>query len=331
MKLTVLGSYPRIPESRGPSVRAVLNRFDRGAAGVREVESTIRAVTRRVLEVAAAAQLTTATDGQVRWHDLTDPIVRDVDNLNPGGLTRYFNNNFYYRRPLVRGRLSWSGGALLAWTRIALGLGSAVPLKAVLPGPLTLAYLSEDGSYGDRARLLRDLVDVLRLEADSLADTGIVEIQWDEPALVAAPGQDPAEARAVLQDLLGGRGALPESLALYFGDAVPWLPVVRSVGPARVYVDAVASPGVAAVWAAEPEAFEVGLGLLNAREVRLEAVDAVAAVLEPVLARQGGDRVWLHPSAGLEWLPPDWARRKVERLAAIRRHLEDREGERKDA
>ena len=338
MKLTVLGSYPRVPESSGPSVRTALNGFDRGQVTPRELEDTFQAVTRRVLALAAQYGLTTTTDGQVRWYDATDPVVRDTENLVAGGLTRYFNNNFYYRQPVVRGRLSWNGGTLLAWTRVALGLGSAVPLKAVIPGPLTLAALSEDASYHHRGRLLKDLVEVLRLEADSLRDTGIVEIQWDEPALAVQAAQDPDEAAAVLGDLFQGAGTCPESLALYFGGTTRWLPLLRKIGVSRVYADLVADPGLATLWAEEREPFEVGLGLLNAREVRLESVEDVASPLEPVLRCQGEDRVWLHPSAGLEWLPPDWAKKKLQRLQAVRSHIRgtghidgEGEGERKNA
>lgn len=323
MKITVLGSYPRIPAGAGPSVRTALNRFDAGQITPWELETTVRAVTRSVLELAAEMGLDTTTDGQIRWHDLLDPIVRDVDNLRPGGLQRYFNNNFYYRRPEIVGRLAWAGGALAEWTRIARALYPDVALKVALPGPFTVAQLADDLSYRDRARLLADLVDVLRLEAESVARVGVAEIQWDEPALVAGNPPPTGEVEAVLRDLAVGPWACPVSLAFYFGSLTPYLDVLARLPYARVYGDVVADPTLATFWSTETVPYEVGLGLLDAREVRLEAVDAVAETVAAVVARQGRDRVWLHPNAGLEWLPPDWARRKVERLAAVRKAVEE--------
>jgi 5-methyltetrahydropteroyltriglutamate--homocysteine methyltransferase len=318
MKLTVLGSYPRIPAHSGPSVRTAFNRFDRGQLSPAALEQVVREVTAGILDLARIVGLDTTTDGQVRWHDLTDPIVRDVENLNPGGLQRFFNNNFYYRRPTVVGRLWWTGGALAEWTRIARALAPDLGLKVALPGPLTLAHLAEDLSYGDRARLLADLVDVLKLEAESVARTGVVEIQWDEPAAVAGGGISPAEALAVWRDLLDGAPPVARGLALYFGSAGPWIDTVQQLDVRRVYLDLAGDPTPLDRLAAEAMPWEVGLGLLNAREVRLEPADAVARAVERVAERQGGERVWLHPSAGLEWLPPDWARRKLEHLATVR-------------
>jgi 5-methyltetrahydropteroyltriglutamate--homocysteine methyltransferase len=318
MKITVLGSYPRIPAGAGPSVRTAWNRFDRGQITPAELEATVRAVTRSVLDLAGAVALDTTTDGQVRWHDLTDPVSRDIENLVAGGLQRFFNNNFYYRKPAIRGRLSWTGGALAEWTRIARELRPDVPLKVTLPGPITLADLSEDQSYGDRSRLLADLVAVLRLEAESVIRAGAAEVQWDEPSVVAGPAVPAAEVLQVWRDLVPAHRAVPESLALYFGSASPWWNTLAAAPFDRVYLDLVADSGLLGQLSAEEVPFEPGLGLLDAREVRLEQVAEVAPQIEAVLRRQGAERVWVHPSAGLEGLPPDWAQRKVERLGEIR-------------
>jgi 5-methyltetrahydropteroyltriglutamate--homocysteine methyltransferase len=60
-----------------------------------------------------------ARDGRIRWNDLTDPVARDVDNLNSGGLERFCDTNFYYRRPTVVRHLQYQGGVLAEWTQLA--------------------------------------------------------------------------------------------------------------------------------------------------------------------------------------------------------------------
>jgi 5-methyltetrahydropteroyltriglutamate--homocysteine methyltransferase len=318
MKATVLGSYPKIPAGPGPSVRAALNRFERREIGPRELEDTYRAVTRRTLAIFAEAGLTTVTDGQIRWNDLTDPVVRDVDNLVPGGLERFFDNNFYYRQPTVVGRIQWQGGVLAEWTRLARA-DTTRPLKVALPGPVTVLALADDRSYGDSSTLLADLVEVLALEAASVARAGAVEIQWDEPAAVVDSPVAPADAVAAWKTLVAANPDVPQSLALYFGLQGAWLDRLTTVGVGRVYFDLVSDPALLQRLATERLPFEVGLGLIDARDVRLEPPEETIRHIAAVSAVQGPTRVWLHPNTGLEFLPPDRAAEKVRHLGTIAR------------
>ena len=316
MKTTVLGSYPKIPARSGPSVRSALARFERGEIGPRALHDTYREVTRRTVRLFRAAGVTRITDGQIPWNDLTDPVVRDVDNLVSGGLERFFDNNFYYRQPTVVGRLQYQGGVLAEWTRLSVQ-ESETPLKVALCGPLTALALVEDKSYGNPETLLADLVEILALEAAAAARAGAVEIQWDEPAAVVNPPVSRAAAVDAWTRLVAANSQLEQSLAFYFGSAAPWLDSLPSIGASRVYFDLVADPRLVDRLAADRWPFEVGLGLLDARSVRLEDQAAVLVPLRAVAARQGPDRVWLHPNAGLEWLPPDRAEAKVRWLGAL--------------
>jgi 5-methyltetrahydropteroyltriglutamate--homocysteine methyltransferase len=313
---TVLGSYPKIPAHAGASVRQAIQRFDRRAIGPRALEDVFVAATARALSIFAAAGLTRITDGQIRWNDLTDPVVRDTDNLVHGGLQRFFDNNFYYRQPTVVGRLQYQGGVLAEWTRLAVGAATR-PLKVSLPGPLTLLALTDDKTYRNREHLLADLIEVLALEAASVARAGAVEIEWDEPAAVTGAPVDPGEGVAAWTALLGANPAIEQSLAFYFGPAGQWLDRLFGTGVHRVYVDLVAEPSLVDRLSREPLPFEVGLGLIDARNVRLEDRDLVSRTVSAIAERQGSGRVWLHPNAGLEFLPPDRAEAKVRWLGTL--------------
>lgn len=321
MKIASQGSYPKIPAGPGPSVRAAIQRFDRGQGTPADLDRTYRDVTRRVLDLSREVGLDLATDGQIRANDWFDPVVRDVDNVYSEGLLRLYDNNFYYRHPVVRGRLAFQGGTLAYWTRQAVAM-SQVPLKAVLPGPFTFLALSEDQSYHDRERWLTDLVAVLKLERDALAATGIAEIQWDEPELARTGSADAARVGEVLGSLLDG-ATVPQSLALFWGrKSHEWLRPLASLPLARVYIDTVADPAAWSGLADERWPYEVGVGAVDARGVRLEDPADVADRLEPVLTRQSADRVWLTPTSGLELLPPDRAESKLRLLAAVRRAVD---------
>ncbi len=317
MRITTLGTYPKISKDQGPSVRTAIQRFERQNINAAALDQVYRDVTRRVLTIAAENRLDLTTDGLIRWNDMFDAVVRDIENVASAGLLRFLDNNFYYRHPLIRGRLSYQGGVLRWWLAEAQRL-SSVPLKAVLPGPLTFLKLSEDDSYQDRGRLLADLVEVLRLEAQSLRDIGVAEIQWDEPALAYYPGWDVQEVKEVLGALIAG-AETPQAVALYWGPNVhSWINPMSQIGFDRIYCDAVSDPEVVPYLQGNTVPSEVGLGLIDARQVSREPVSSTARVVERVLAVQGDHKVWLHPNGGLELLPPDRAEEKLRVLAEIR-------------
>ncbi len=317
MKIAVQGSYPKIPAGSGASVRTQIQRFDRSVGSPKDLDRTYREVTARVLDLAEEVGLDITTDGQIRWNDWFDPIVRDVDNVYSEGLLRLFDNNFYYRHPVIRGRLAFQGGTLRYWTEQAVQR-SKVPVKVALPGPFTFLALSEDQSYRHSDRLLKDLIDVLKLERESLAASGVVEVQWDEPSLARDGGLEPAQVKEVLAALLKD-SSLPQSVALFWGKgAHRWLEPLADLSLAAVYLDAVADPDVFSALSATKWPFSVGVGAVDARNVRLEAPADLARQLEPILQRQSSERVILHPTSGLELLPPDRAEAKVRRLAEVR-------------
>ena len=317
MKIAVQGSYPKIPSGAGASVRTQIQRFDRGVGSPTDLDQTYREATRRVLNLAAEVGLDLTTDGQIRWNDLFDPIVRDVDNVYSEGLLRLFDNNFYYRHPVIRGRLAFQGGTLRYWSEQSVAM-SKVPLKVALPGPFTFMGLSEDQSYHQSDRLLQDLLAVLKLERESLAGIGVAEVQWDEPSLSRDRALDKGYVKEVLATLTA-EASLPQSVALFWGQgAHAWLEALADLPLRTVYLDAVADPAVIPALAETEWPFAVGVGAIDARNVRLESPSDLARQLEPIIRRQGNDRVILHPTSGLELLPPDRAEAKVRRLAEVR-------------
>ncbi|PSR20161.1 MAG: synthase [Sulfobacillus acidophilus] len=318
MRTCTIGAYPKIPAKTGPSVRTAIQRFERGSIGPKQLFETYQAVVADTVNLAYDANLDATTDGQIRWYDLFDPLCRDIDNLQPGGLLRWFDNNFYYRHPLVTGRLQFQGGTLAQWTREAVER-SLVPITVALPGPFTILALAEDRSYHQPSALLSDIVEVLALEVGSLRGTGLFEVQWDEPALAAQVSQAQADdVRSAYQDLLGAHSDMRQSVALYWGSSIPWVPVFADLPVARLSVDAVTNPEVLTVLQRELVACEIGLGLVDARDIRLEDAAHLAQIVTDYADRYGDTRVWLHPSSGLELLPPDRAADKVRLLKAVK-------------
>jgi len=323
LRTTVVGSYPRVSDAPlEVNLRQAIHRHDRHEITTPALEAAIQATIKRVVEEQVAAGVDLVTDGQVRWDDLLTPFVRAMEGAHTGGLLRFYDNNVYYRHPVVTGPLRRGGPAVVEDFRYASAV-SPRPVKAVLVGPLTLATLSEDRYYGDFSRMIMAAADVLREEAQDLAKAGASLVQLDEPAL----GYHPAKvelARAAVEAVVAG---LPARTALYtyFGPLEKIYPALLEFPVDVLGIDVAERPQHLDLLLGRPFPKELGLGAVNGRNTRLESEEDLVRLFNRVTTHVPPDRVWVNPSSGLEFLPHGTARRKLEVLAgAVRSHNQRR-------
>lgn len=320
MDTTIVGALPKLPDPyEAPNnVRRAITAFESGRVSPIDRERAARATQARAIAWQEEAGLTLLGDGQIRWDDLLSPLSLDIAGMEPGGLLRFFQNNTYYRHPIITGRLWLEGRTLPGWFKEAKAEAHQ-PIKAALPGPFTVAALSENRQYKDFASLVGDLADVIGLIAAKLTAAGAVVIELEEPALVREPD---AARRALgfaavrrVAEMAGG----PVRLALYFGEAAPLLDQLADLGLAGISFDLVEGPDTWDALAVSGFPGTVGLGLLNARDLRLERAKELWPRLDATLKRIPAERILLHPNTSLEYLPPDGARRKLRLLSELAR------------
>lgn len=313
MQTTAAGSFPKISEdSSVPNLRAALNRRDQGKIDTEELEHVYAQTVARVIAEQERAGLDEITDGLIHWDDLAAPCAHSFGGMQRGGLLRFFDNNVYYRQPLVDGPISFRP-ATVAFFALARGLATK-PLKAVLPGPFTLARLSHDAYDHDIAGLTLALAGALHEEALALQAEGCRHIQLDEPSLCAAP-ERMALARQALGIVTQGLRATT-SVFVYFGSVQAIANDLFSLPVDRVAVDCASKPGnLDAVLSADHAGKDVVLGLVDARNTRMESSEDLARTLRRAAQTIPAGRLWLSPSCGLEFLPHERARAKLALLA----------------
>jgi len=138
------------------------------------------------------AGLDLVVEGQLRWDDMLTHPLAVADAVETRGIVRYFDNNNFYREPVVTGDLSATGD-------VATDLEAAAELtddglNAVLPGPYTLSQLATDEHYGDESAFLSALADFLAAEAEQFPDVETLFLL--EPSLLESPPGDGADERA---------------------------------------------------------------------------------------------------------------------------------------
>lgn len=314
MQTSALGSYPRIGD--GPErqkLRRAIQGFQAGRIDADALRRTEDEVTREVLDEQQAAGLDWLTDGHVRWEDGQTYFTDRLEGFQRGGLLRYFDTNTYYRQPVVVGDVRWKAPITVENYRFA-SAHAKKPVRPVITGPLTLAALSLDEHYKNAKRLVADLTAALRQEIDALAAAGAQSVQVDEPVLTRRPTDAPW-VRETMQALFGD-AKVPVWVALYMGSTAALLDQVGSWPAAGVWLDCVSDPSVLDRLGAHPGANgqQVGIGIVDARNTKLESVDDLVAQLRRATRSVPAERAVATTSAGLEFLPRDRAQQKLERL-----------------
>jgi 5-methyltetrahydropteroyltriglutamate--homocysteine methyltransferase len=312
VRTSVVGSYPKPPEEGTPfALRKTLHGRERGDSTDADVTRAQDDLVGEVIAEQQDAGIDLVTDGCARWDDLLTPFAGHMAGFEIGGLLRWFDNNVYYRRPVCVGPIEWRGPASVG----AFGYARSVadrPVKAVVPGPVTFARLSVDEYYGDHERFTRAIADVLAQEVFELQAAGAEVIQIDEPALLSAP-EDLGLAHRAL-DVMTAEITVSTILATYFGDAKRLGAELFEL-PADLFgLDFVAGPLNEELLGDLPAGKGLQAGIVDARNTKLEPLEHLVALIEGFAQQVDPEVLYVSPSSGLEFLPREKARAKLQRL-----------------
>ena len=155
--------------------------------------------------------------------------------------------------------------------------------------------------------------EALNQEAKALQDAGASLIQINEPAILQFKDDYTAFAAACSR-VTDGLTA-ETALYLYFGDAEGIYPQILDLPFDLIGLDFVMGPQNEALLKRSPFTKKLGLGIVDARNTRLESPDDIAGKIRALGDGIDPDNIHVSPSAGLEFLPREVAQEKLRRLA----------------
>jgi len=268
-------------------------------------------VTRAAIGEIQAAGVDVTNDGQIRWDDLLSPFARAWAGVEPGPLERFYDNNTYFRQPVIDGRIVTDGRSLVRDYSFAAGVVKT-KLKAAIPGPLTFATLTaRDDQYGSLDERVLAIADATAREIAGLKAAGATMIDIEDPAIVASPKHIELAREAY------ARFADPDldiALVTYFFPADPVLESLASFPVAAIGIDVRSRDTTAFDRLDAFRTQSVILGVVDARNTRLETADEVARYAERALKLVPQERLVLATTTSLEYLPRDIARAKLTAL-----------------
>jgi len=148
-----------------------------------ETEAVYDRVRADLIETQTDAGLDQVVEGQARWDDMLAHPLAVHEAVETQGIVRYYDNNNFYREPVVTGELTADGDVAAELDDAAAQVDEG--LQAVLPGPYSLADLGTDEHYGDPAEYLAAVAEFLAAEAEAFP--AVETLFLLDPSLVENP------------------------------------------------------------------------------------------------------------------------------------------------
>ncbi len=307
---TTVGSYPR-PEW----FREYLKRME-GLQKELDVEvdrDVLRKAVREVIDRQKKAGIELVTDGQLIWHDFLATIASRIDGFYVDGLVRYFDNNLYYRIPVIKERIRRRGQILYDF-KIAYEIESNI--KAVL-SLFTVLKLSRNIYYKSFEDSLWDLCDVLKSEIAELIDLGVKYIQFDEPSLLYADEKELKILEDVYKELTNFEAET--ILMTYFRSAKSIFPYVLDFGFDVIGLDFVEGFDENLDVLREYGLENVNVGIVDGRNTKMEGIDELKMRFEKIADATELKKVYISPNTGLEFLPDVKAYEKMKLVSRFKK------------
>jgi 5-methyltetrahydropteroyltriglutamate--homocysteine methyltransferase len=309
------GLFPRSEELIQATRGAI-----RGKVAQSEVEMALRRDIAALIDLQTDSGMDYFVDGQLNWQDLFRPFSVLLTGIEVGGLTRWFDNNVFCRKPIITGKIRSSKVGISEYFR-ATALPASARKKVILPGPFTFAVMSQNKAYGSLSDLVDDVAHALNDVIRELGRLGYQYFQLDEPSLCTGSRtvDELKIARYGFETVTEGTD-IKTVLHTYFGDASSVIDALLDYPVDCIGLDFYST----SLDALRGRSFgkEVACGCVDGRNSLLESPDELASFVRKVKEDLEPSGISVCPNSDLQFLPCSIARQKVRLLSAVKNKLE---------
>lgn len=312
IQTAVVGGYPKTLHNQ--ILRKTLHLLDRNPRQKNRLESVLPDLTRAAVEEQLELGLDWVSDGGLRRQDEVTYFCGPLGGVRLDGLLRYFDTNVYFRQPVVAQRPKLRAPFLSRDYQEAWPFAGA-RLQLVVTGPLTLAALSRNESRLSFEQLAEAYAEALHAELLKL-DPVVTRLVLLEPAFLQRP-----EKAALLQKLVRKLASLTHLeiiLYVYFGNAAAVWKTLWDLEVAGVGFDFTYTPRGEKLLSRRWDKKKIFYaGLIDARNTKLETKAEIFPTLRRLGRHVAEGKLYVTPSANLEFLPLDRCRLKLSNMVRL--------------
>ncbi len=324
----MIGCYLTGMLPRPKELIEITRAYERRKVDKNELEKSFRKATEKVIEAQMVAGFSYVTDGMLKWQDLLRPFTEGLSGIELGSLARWFNNNTFYRKPIIVNAIERRKNIVKDITYLEQ-MPKSFPWKAILPAPYTFVSISENRCYKNETEFMFDYAQIINEEIKSLAEAGFSYVQLSDPALVYEPlaSSVKRDKLALANDALtiAVKGTpVKTCLQAFFGDFSRILPEALDFPVDHLGIDLYETN----FEKLKEYSFEKGvaLGLVDSRSSLVENQDELVTVAKELIDsiyRSKMSEVFICPNCDLEFLPWERAEEKMKVIGGVSKRLRE--------
>lgn len=262
------------------------------------------------------AKLSYVCDPLLDWNDMFRPFS-NLKNVSLGALNRFFETNTFYRKLIINGELEESSNVVKS--HLALSLLPKKEIAACMPDPYTFADLNENKYYRDHTEYLFAIADMLKKEAQALARANVKFIQLNAPSIAYnANNVDIGVVKDAVERVKDGLKT-KVYLHVYFGNISKIFSKLLDIKVDGLSIDLSFTDLNSLVGYKVDKG--LCLGAVNAMNTKMEDVKGTAKIVSSALDKMSPREAYISTSCDLEFLPYEFAVKKLSRLGAIGRNV----------
>ena len=251
-------------------------------------------------------------DPLLDWDDIFRPFSK-LKSVKLEALNRIYETNTFYRRLSFDGPLNDAGNIIKANLAVSL-----LPKNRTvcITDPYTFADVHLSKKY-KKDEFPKSIAKMLRNEINNLARSGFQLIQLVAPSIAYNPKVDFGLVYDTLEIITRGLKA-KTILHLYFGDVSDKIKSLLELPISGLGFDITSTP-ISSIKKYSFAGKSLAVGLINSYNTKLEDKQESIFKLNNVISNTKPDETYVTTNFDLQYLPKDFAVRKILRLGEIAR------------
>jgi len=263
------------------------------------------------------ANLGFVSDPLLKWDDIFRPFS-NLSEVTPTALNRIYEMNTFYRVLSFDGSAFTDGG-----NTVKSNLDSSLPKNktVAIPEPFTFAELHTSNEFKRKEDFVINLAKMLRVEIDSLVESGFEVIQLLAPSIAYNKEVDFGVVSDALKIITDGLKA-KTILHTYFGDVSTKIENLLDLPVSGLGFDITTTP----TSSIEKHSFSdklLTIGIINSFNTAIEKPQECIKQIDEINAKTKPKESYVSNNFDLEYVPKEFAMNKISVLGEIARGAKD--------
>ena len=281
------------------------------------LDSLFQSETEGYISAQKNANLGFVSDPLLKWDDIFRPFS-NLSEVTPTALNRIYEMNTFYRVLSFDGSAFTDGG-----NTVKSNLDSSLPKNktVAIPEPFTFAELHTSNEFKRKEDFVINLAKMLRVEIDSLVESGFEVIQLLAPSIAYNKEVDFGVVSDALKIITDGLKA-KTILHIYFGDVSKKIESLLDLPVSGLGFDITTTPASSI----EKHSFSnksLTIGIINSFNTAIEKPQECIKQVDEINAQTKPKESYVSNNFDLEYVPKEFAMNKISVLGEIARGAKD--------